>query len=139
MKLSVKIGSAWGIPIELHLTFILLIFAVLGLAIYYNQLYTFALVVALFVFVLFHELAHSVVARQHNIKVRDIILYPMGGVSEIEEIPENPAIEWRMAIAGPLTSLVCRGCTGRRQLCVTIQNTYVSILCIDFLYWKYSA
>ena len=106
MKLSVKIGSAWGIPIELHLTFILLILAVLGLAIYYNQLYSFALVVFLFVFVLFHELAHSVVARQHNIKVRDIILYPIGGVSEIEEIPENPAIEWRMAIAGPLTSLV---------------------------------
>jgi len=106
MKLSVKIGSAWGIPIELHLTFILLIIAVLGLAIYYSQLYTFALVVFLFVFVLFHELAHSVVARQHNIKVREIVLYPIGGVSEIEEIPENPSIEWRMAAAGPLTSVV---------------------------------
>jgi Zn-dependent protease/CBS domain-containing protein len=56
--------------------------------------------------VLFHELAHSIVARRHNIKVRDIVLYPIGGVSEIEEIPDNPAIEWRMAIAGPLTSLV---------------------------------
>jgi CBS domain-containing protein len=33
-------------------------------------------------------------------------LYPIGGVSEIEEIPENPSLEWRMAIAGPLTSIV---------------------------------
>ena len=106
MKLSFKIGSAWGIPIELHLTFILLIVAALGLSIYYNQIYTFILIVFLFVFVLFHELAHSIVARRHNIKVREIVLYPIGGVSEIEEIPENPSIEWRMAVAGPATSLV---------------------------------
>ena len=106
MKLSFKIGSAWGIPIELHLTFILLIIAVLGLAVYYSQIYSFILIVFLFVFVLFHELAHSVVARRFNIKVRKIILYPIGGVSEIEEIPENPSIEWRMAVAGPLTSIV---------------------------------
>src|SRR5271157_3818702 len=106
MKTSVKIGSAWGIPIELHLTFILLIVAVLGLSIYYNQIYYFILIVFLFVFVLFHELAHSVVARRYNIKVRKIVLYPIGGVSEIEEIPENPSIEWRMAVAGPLTSVI---------------------------------
>ena len=106
MKLSFKIGSVWGIPIELHLTFILLIFAVLGLAIYYNQIYSFILVLFLFVFVLFHELAHCVVARRYGIKVRKIVLYPIGGVSEIEEIPENPRIEWRMAAAGPVTSLL---------------------------------
>ena len=106
MKLSFKIGSVWGIPIELHLTFILLIFAVLGLAIYYNQMYSFILVLFLFVFVLLHELAHCVVARRYGIKVRKIVLYPIGGVSEIEEIPENPRIEWRMAGAGPLASLL---------------------------------
>ena len=106
MKLSFKIGSAWGIPIELHLTFILLILAVLGLAVYFKDIYSFILVVFLFVFVFFHELAHSVVARRHGIKVRKIVLYPIGGVSEIEEIPENPSIEWRMAISGPLTSIV---------------------------------
>jgi Zn-dependent protease/CBS domain-containing protein len=106
MKMSFKIGSAWGIPIELHLTFILLIIAVLGLSVYYKQIYSFILIVFLFVFVLFHELAHSVVARRYGIKVRKIVLYPIGGVSEIEEIPEKPSIEWRMAFAGPLTSLV---------------------------------
>jgi CBS domain-containing protein len=34
------------------------------------------------------------------------VLYPIGGVSEIEEIPQKPSIEWRVAIAGPLTSFV---------------------------------
>jgi Zn-dependent protease/CBS domain-containing protein len=106
MKMSFKIGSIWGIPIELHLTFILLIVAVLGLSVYYNQIYSFILIVGLFVFVLFHELAHCVVARRSGIKVRKIILYPIGGISEIEEITENPQIEWRVALAGPATSLV---------------------------------
>jgi len=102
MKYSFKIGSAWGIPIELHITFILLMVVVLILS--YPTWYLFLLVLFLFVFVTVHELAHSVVARHYNIKVRKIVLYPIGGVSEIEEIPENPSIEWRMAAAGPLTS-----------------------------------
>jgi len=107
MKYSFKIGSAWGIPIELHITFILLMVAVFLLT--FPKLYFFILILFLFVFVVFHELAHSVVARHYNIKVRKIVLYPIGGVSEIEEIPENPRIEWRMAIAGPLTSFVIGG------------------------------
>jgi Zn-dependent protease/CBS domain-containing protein len=106
MKYSFKIGSAWGIPIELHITFILLIAAVFVLSLPSLQFYTFFLVLFLFIFVVFHELAHSVVARHYGIKVRKIVLYPIGGVSEIEEIPDNPSQEWRMAVAGPLTSLL---------------------------------
>jgi Zn-dependent protease/CBS domain-containing protein len=122
MKYSFKIGSAWGIPIELHVTFLLLIAAVFFLsflpslnlltwpptvsALTIQQFYTFALVLFLFIFVVFHELAHSVVARTYGIKVRKIILYPIGGVSEIEEIPDNPRQEWRVAVAGPLTSVI---------------------------------
>jgi Zn-dependent protease/CBS domain-containing protein len=104
MKYSFKIGSAWGIPIELHLTFVLLIAAVFFLA--YPALYPFFLTLSLFVFVTLHELAHSIIARNYGIKVRKIILYPIGGVSEIEEIPDKPSQEWRMAIAGPLTSIL---------------------------------
>jgi len=104
MKYSFKIGSAWGIPIELHITFILLMAAVSILS--YPQLYEFILILFLFVFVVIHELSHSLVARHYKIKVRKIVLYPIGGVSEIEEIPEKPSIEWRMAVAGPLSSFV---------------------------------
>jgi Zn-dependent protease len=107
MKYSFKIGSAWGIPIELHITFILLMAVVFFLSL--PQLYLFILILFLFVFVVVHELAHSVVARHFKIKVRKIVLYPIGGVSEIEEIPEKPSIEWRMAVAGPLTSFVIGG------------------------------
>jgi Zn-dependent protease/CBS domain-containing protein len=106
MKYSFKIGSVWGIPIELHITFILLIAAVFILSLLSMDFYTFFIVLFLFVFVVFHELAHSVVARHYSIRVRKIVLYPIGGVSEIEEIPDNPSQEWRMAVAGPLTSIL---------------------------------
>ncbi len=104
MKYSFKIASVWGIPIELHLTFILLMGAVAVLS--YPTFYLFALILFLFVFVVLHEMAHTFVARHYRIKVRKIVLYPIGGVSEIEEIPENPGIEWRLAISGPATSLL---------------------------------
>jgi len=83
MKYSFKIGSVWGIP-ELHITFILLLIIVAFFSAYY-----FLLIVCLFFFVTIHELSHSIVAKHYNIKVRKIVLYPIGGVSEIEEIPEN--------------------------------------------------
>jgi len=104
MKYSFKIASVWGIPVELHITFILLMAAVAVLS--YPTFYLFALILFLFVFVVLHEMAHTFVARHYHIRVRKIVLYPIGGVSEIEEIPENPSIEWRLAIAGPATSLL---------------------------------
>ncbi len=107
MKYSFKIGSAWGIPIELHITFVLLIAAVFVL--FYPDVYFAVVTLFLFVFVVFHELAHSVVARHYGIRVRKIVLYPIGGVSEIEEVPENPSIEWKLAVAGPLMSFLISG------------------------------
>jgi Zn-dependent protease len=107
MKYSFRIGSAWGIPIELHITFILLIAAVFAL--FYPEVYLSVVTLLLFVFVMFHELAHSIVARHYGIRVRKIVLYPIGGVSEIEEVPENPAIEWKLAVAGPLMSFLMGG------------------------------
>jgi Zn-dependent protease len=104
MKYSFKISSVWGIPIEVHLTFILLMIGVFAFT--FPDTYLLVLVLFLFVFVVVHELAHSWVARRYGIKVRKIVLYPIGGVSEIEEIPDNPRIEWRIAIAGPITSFL---------------------------------
>lgn len=106
MKYSLKIASIWGIPIELHVTFILLIIAFLAVSYLAWDFYSFFLILFLFVFVVVHELSHSFVARHYDIKVRKIVLYPIGGVSEIEEIPENPKVEWRMAISGPLVSII---------------------------------
>lgn len=66
-------------------------------------------IVLVFSCVLVHELAHSVVARRRRVSVRDIILLPIGGVSEMERLPERPADELVIAAAGPLTSMAIAG------------------------------
>ena len=65
-----------------------------------------AFVVLLYLSVLVHELAHSVVARGYGLPVRRILLYPLGGVSEIEKEAPTPGREFAVAAAGPLLSLV---------------------------------
>jgi Zn-dependent protease/CBS domain-containing protein len=52
-----------------------------------------------------HELAHSVVARQRGVHVDRIVLWLLGGVSELTDEPDDAGTELRVALAGPLTSL----------------------------------
>jgi Zn-dependent protease len=68
-----------------------------------------AFVVLLYVSVLFHELSHSLVARRFGLPVRRILLYPLGGFSEIEQEPPTPGREFLVSAAGPLLSLVLAG------------------------------
>ena len=58
---------------------------------------------------LVHELAHSLVARRNGIKVEDITLWLLGGVSRLEGEFPDPGAELRVAGAGPLASLLLGG------------------------------
>lgn len=66
-------------------------------------------VVLLYLSVLVHELSHSVVARGYGLPVRRILLYPLGGVSEIEQEPQTPGREFTVSAAGPALSFVLAG------------------------------
>jgi Zn-dependent protease len=68
-----------------------------------------AFVLLLYVSVLIHELSHCVVARAFGLPVRRILLYPLGGFSEIEEEPQTPAREFLVSGAGPLLSFALAG------------------------------
>jgi len=65
-----------------------------------------AFVILLYLSVLIHELSHSVVARAFQLPVRRILLYPLGGFSEIEQEPPTPGKEFLVSAAGPAMSLL---------------------------------
>jgi len=56
--------------------------------------------------IVLHELAHSLVAIGHGLPVRTITLFAFGGVSQIEAEATAPAAEYRVALAGPLMSIL---------------------------------
>ena len=68
-----------------------------------------AFVILLYLSVLVHELSHSVVARGYGLPVRRILLYPLGGISEIDREAPTPGREFAIAAAGPALSLVLGG------------------------------
>lgn len=120
MKTSFQIGTILGIPIKLHITFLLilpvfaLVFATNPAPFGFldqttplmNYLLSFITTVLLFLCVLLHELGHSYVAQRYGVEIKDITLMLIGGVSSMEEIPRNPSQELKMAFAGPLVSLL---------------------------------
>src|SRR4028118_228664 len=107
---SFKIGRVFGIDVKVHWTFFLLLafFAYVG---YTGSesvavaLVTAVVIVALFLCVLLHEFGHSLVAQRLGIEVPDITLLPIGGLARLKTLPEKPADEVKIAIAGPLVNV----------------------------------
>ena len=95
-----RLLSISNIDIELHWTFLILI----ALVILLGGLSSALVAVILFSSVVIHELSHSYVAMLHGVKVKRIILLPIGGVSMIEEFAMPPQVELLVSIAGPLMS-----------------------------------
>jgi Zn-dependent protease/predicted transcriptional regulator len=54
--------------------------------------------------VVFHELAHSVVAQRYKIRVLSITLFIFGGLARIARDPSSARQEFNIAIAGPISS-----------------------------------
>ena len=125
MKWSVQIGRILGIPIKLHITFLIILllfiyyfaaisFKIGGLVLGFDVLDTsfnlkllFSTIASILFFstLLLHELSHSYVARSNGINIQSITLYVFGGVAQMEEIPRDPKIELKMTAAGPGMSL----------------------------------
>jgi Zn-dependent protease len=132
MEGSLRIGRLFGIPILIHFTFLLIIplFAwiigtdisytvtmvsdLFGVSIddsliisgYYPFILGFIIACGLFFGVFIHELSHSLIARRSGIKIESITLLFFGGVATIEDRETDPRVEFWMALAGPVTSLL---------------------------------
>jgi len=62
--------------------------------------------VLFFLALLLHELAHSLLAKARGLRVREITLFALGGVSQIESEAPDAKSEFWIAIVGPMTSVV---------------------------------
>jgi Zn-dependent protease len=115
-RLGLVIARVFGIPVYISPYWFLV--AALLVYLYANSLdntvhpehvrylVSAAFVILLYVSVLIHELAHCVVARGFHLTVRRVLLYPLGGFSEIEQEPPTPGQEFAVSAAGPVISLV---------------------------------
>jgi Zn-dependent protease/CBS domain-containing protein len=119
---GIPIGKAFGISLRLHYSwffiFVLVTWALA--AAYFPTTYptwglalkiTAGIITSVLFFgsVLFHELMHSLVAIREGIRIQAITLFFLGGVSEMGGEPKTAGDEFRMAAAGPFSSLVLGG------------------------------
>jgi Zn-dependent protease len=81
--------------------------------------------VILFISVLLHELAHSIVAIRYGLKVRQIMLFIFGGVSDIEdeEVSKDFRKEFKIAVVGPITSFTIAGILAASLWLLTLIST----------------
>jgi Zn-dependent protease/predicted transcriptional regulator len=126
---SLFLAKIFGIPINLHVSWFLIAALIIWslASTYFPRAYpgwattTYWIVGAVtailsFASVLLHELGHSVVALREKVPVRNITLFIFGGVAQIGSEPQTAGAELRIAIAGPLTSLVLAGLSGLLSL-----------------------
>lgn len=106
---SYQIGRVFGIPIRVHVTLLILLPL---MALDFSQsmggrsvLWGLAAAVGLFASIVLHELGHSLVALSKGCRAREILLLPIGGMAQMDSMPEKPRDEFQVAIAGPAVSL----------------------------------
>jgi Zn-dependent protease len=110
MSGSIRLGRLRGIVVSVHVTFlpVLIGAAWLGMARYggaSGATFGALAVLLLFACVLLHEMAHSFQARARGIGVQEIVLLPIGGLTNLDLLAVEPEDEIRIALAGPLANL----------------------------------
>lgn len=111
MKYSLYLGRVSGIKISVHWTFLILIawivFANMRSGLGPNEiLWSVGFILTIFLCVILHELGHALTAQRFNIKTKGISILPIGGVAQLESIPEEPKEELLIALAGPAVNIV---------------------------------
>jgi Zn-dependent protease/CBS domain-containing protein len=109
MGWSLNIGSVAGTAIRIHVTFLLFLAWIFGVSYISGgpqQAWSgLVFLLLLFLCVLLHEFGHIFTARAFGVSTPDVILLPIGGVSRLERIPEEPSEEFLIAIAGPAVNV----------------------------------
>jgi Zn-dependent protease len=111
---SIQLGRVFGIRIGVDYSWFIVLFLIIwNLSGYYDDVtrsdaFVLAVVSALLFFlsILLHELGHAVVALRNGIPIEGIDLWMFGGVAKLGRDTDSPGVEFRVAIAGPVVTLV---------------------------------
>ena len=121
---SIQLARVYGIRIGVDPSWFLILFLIIwflaedyGTAFPGDETKSYALAVAtallFFLSVLLHELGHALVAKRNGIGIAGIDLWLLGGVAKMERDTDSPGLEFRVAAAGPLvTLLIALACFG---------------------------
>jgi len=110
---SIPLCRIFGIKLELHFSFLLLLAFVAWEAFRHDGVVaalgsTFYFILG-FGCVVLHELGHSLAARAWGIPTLRIWLLPIGGIAELAEMPRRPRLEFFISIAGPAVNFAIVG------------------------------
>lgn len=107
---STTLFTIRGIDIKVHASFAIIVAvgatqwgAAHGL---HGAFFGAALTLAIFGCVLLHELGHSLVAQRFGLKVKEVVLLPIGGIASLVGKPQSPKQEIAIAVAGPAVNVV---------------------------------
>jgi Zn-dependent protease len=103
---SWRLGTLFGFPIEINLSFLILLGVVL---VAFGGLAGVLVVCLAFASVVLHELGHALVARQLGVHIAGIELGFLGGAAKMANLPRTPRHELMIAAAGPAVSLMLGG------------------------------
>lgn len=108
---SLRAGKFFGIDIFIHWTFWILIIWIFLMHFqaghgWMRGAWGALFILAVFACVVLHEFGHALVARRFGVPTRNITLYPIGGIASLEAMPEKPAQELLVGLAGPAVNLV---------------------------------
>ncbi len=111
MFASLRIARVFGIPVQIHWTFSLLLLWIAyegyaGGAGWFNTGIIALIILSLFFCVILHEFGHALMARRFGIDTHDITISPIGGIARLNGMPEKPVQEMWVALAGPMVNMV---------------------------------
>jgi Zn-dependent protease len=114
MRWSWKIADVAGIPVRIHVTFVLFIAWLFWMGLQggggvARAAQGVGFILAAFACVVLHEFGHALTGRRYGVVTRDITLLPIGGVARLDRIPRHPKQEVAIALAGPLVNVVIAG------------------------------
>ena len=112
---SIQLGRVFGIRVGVDISWFLVLFLIIwSLSGYYEDVapgsnsFVLATISALLFFlsILLHEFGHALVAIRNGIPIQGIDLWLFGGVAKLGRDSDSPGVEFRIAVAGPVVTLV---------------------------------